>query len=98
MYLEMDLESKGFLSDYPQMIVKDSIICVMQDYDKLPGDIKAILALTRAEGKLDDMYSVYTAMQDKERDDDAREEISSMVGQHTGMILDAFDVDRDEFQ
>lgn len=89
----MDLEAKGFLTDHTETVAKDAALSVQNDYSDLPPKMKVLLATERAEGKLDGMYTMFMIMNEKERDDDAREAIASMLEDEYALFLQAFDVD-----
>ncbi len=92
----MDYEAKGFLTEHAESVAKESALSVSNDYDELPNEVKTLLAAERMTGKLDGMYTMFLTLREKDRDDDAEEEIDSIVGDHYRLFMNLFDVDPDE--
>ncbi|PSQ56311.1 hypothetical protein BRD18_08890 [Halobacteriales archaeon SW_7_71_33] len=86
----MQYEARGLLEELVEPVVDDSVTIVEQHYSNYPGEVQAVIAVERAEGKLDGVYTMWLIANDADRADDAVSTINDIVSPYSRAIQDNF--------
>lgn len=87
----MQFEARGLLDEYTEVVVQDAIEVTVSYHNELPPEVQLTIAVERAEGKLDGMYSMWVVLNEEERHDDAVSVINDLVGEYHQEIAQAIE-------